>query len=50
MTVTVNTLDREGNELATSIKQDAHSATDALHVEMAPIEQRIAAILQQNQG
>ncbi|MFL1804908.1 EmrA/EmrK family multidrug efflux transporter periplasmic adaptor subunit [Plesiomonas shigelloides] len=50
MTVTVNTLDRDGNELATSIKQDAHSSTDALHVDMAPIEQRIAAILQQNQG
>ena len=50
MTVTVNTLDRDGNELATSIKQDAHSSTDALQVDMAPIEQRIAAILQQNQG
>ena len=50
MTVTVNTLDRDGNELATSIKQDTHSSTDALHVDMAPIEQRIAAILQQNQG
>lgn len=50
MTVTVNTLDRDGNELATSIKQDAHSSTDALRVDMAPIEQRIAAILQQNQG
>lgn len=50
MTVTVNTLDRDGNELATSIKQDAHSSTDALQVDMAPIEQRIATILQQNQG
>ncbi|AVQ87681.1 multidrug export protein EmrA [Plesiomonas shigelloides] len=50
MTVTVNTLDRDGNELATSIKQDAHSSTDALQVNMAPIEQRIATILQQNQG
>lgn len=50
MTVTVNTLDRDGNELATSIKQDAHSATDALQVNMQPIEQRIATILQQNQG
>ncbi|MCX2497588.1 EmrA/EmrK family multidrug efflux transporter periplasmic adaptor subunit [Plesiomonas shigelloides] len=50
MTVTVNTLDRDGNELATSIKQDAHSSTDALQVNMTPIEQRIAAILQQNQG
>ncbi|KAB7697312.1 EmrA/EmrK family multidrug efflux transporter periplasmic adaptor subunit [Plesiomonas shigelloides] len=50
MTVTVNTLDRDGNELATSIKQDAHSSTDALQVDMTPIEQRIATILQQNQG
>lgn len=50
MTVTVNTLDRDGNELASSIKQDAHASTDALQVNMAPIEQRIAAILQQNQG
>lgn len=50
MTVTVNTLDRDGNELATSIKQDAHSSTDALQVDMAPIKQRIATILQQNQG
>lgn len=49
MTVTVNTLDRDGNELASSIKQDAHSSTDALQVNMAPIEQRIAAILQRNQ-
>ncbi|MGL6297494.1 MAG: efflux RND transporter periplasmic adaptor subunit, partial [Plesiomonas sp.] len=50
MTVNVNTLDHSGAELAEKRPQTATASTQALDINMAPIEQNIAAILTQNQG
>ncbi|MGL4980190.1 MAG: EmrA/EmrK family multidrug efflux transporter periplasmic adaptor subunit [Plesiomonas sp.] len=50
MTVNVNTLDHSGAELAEKQPQTATASTQALDINMAPIEQNIAAILTQNQG
>ncbi|MGL5758642.1 EmrA/EmrK family multidrug efflux transporter periplasmic adaptor subunit [Plesiomonas sp.] len=50
MTVNVNTLDHSGAELAEKTQQTATASTLALDINMAPIEQNIAAILTQNQG
>ncbi len=50
MTVNVNTLDHSGAELAEKPQQTATASTQALDINMAPIEQNIAAILTQNQG
>ncbi|MGL4856899.1 MAG: EmrA/EmrK family multidrug efflux transporter periplasmic adaptor subunit [Plesiomonas sp.] len=50
MTVNVNTLDHSGAELAEKQPQMATASTQALDINMAPIEQNIAAILTQNQG
>ncbi|MGL4600571.1 MAG: efflux RND transporter periplasmic adaptor subunit [Plesiomonas sp.] len=50
MTVNVNTLDRNGTKLDKKTPQTAVTSTNALDINMKPIEQNIATILTQNQG